>query len=106
MIVITQLAFALNPTVEGMITTSLMNDAMEIMQGVPGAHVHFETILGIMLLFVGLVCGQDSFSTHHRFSFLTDAIQIDRCTMYEMPYKKRYKAACAAILTTMPLEIY
>lgn len=54
MIVLTQLSFALNPTVEGMITTSLMQDAMDIIQGVPGAHVHFEIILGIMLLLLGL----------------------------------------------------
>ena len=72
MIVLTQLAFALNPTVEGMITTSLMNDAMNIIKGVPGAHVHFETILGIMATFIGFVFDQDSISIDHSFLF-------DRC---------------------------
>lgn len=80
MIVITQLAFALNPTVEGMITTSLMQDAMDIMQGVPGAHVHFETILGIMLLLLGLYVVKTVSQLITAF-FLTDAIQM---TMHDV----------------------
>lgn len=75
MIVLTQLSFALNPTVEGMITTSLMQDAMDIIQGVPGAHVHFEIILGIMLLLLGLYVIKTVSQLITAF-FLTDAIQM------------------------------
>lgn len=80
MIVLTQLSFALNPTVEGMITTSLMQDAMGIIQGVPGAHVHFETILGIMLLLLGLYVIKTVSQLITAF-FLTDAIQM---TMHDV----------------------
>ena len=80
MIVLTQLSFALNPTVEGMITTSLMQDAMDIIQGVPGAHVHFETILGIMLLLLGLYVIKTVSQLITAF-FLTDAIQM---TMHDV----------------------
>ena len=80
MIVLTQLSFALNPTVEGMITTSLMQDAMDIIQGVPGAHVHFEIILGIMLLLLGLYVIKTVSQLITAF-FLTDAIQM---TMHDV----------------------
>lgn len=80
MIVLTQLAFALNPTVEGMITTSLMNDAMNIIKGVPGAHVHFETILGIMALLLVLYLIKTVSQLITAF-FLTDAIQM---TMHDL----------------------
>lgn len=80
MIVLTQLSFALNPTVEGMITTSLMQDAMDIIQGVPGAHVHFEAILGIMLLLLGLYVIKTVSQLITAF-FLTDAIQM---TMHDV----------------------
>ena len=80
MIVLTQLSFALNPTVEGMITTSLMQDAMDIIQGVPGAHVHFEIILGIMLLLLGLYVIKTVSHLITAF-FLTDAIQM---TMHDV----------------------
>ena len=80
MIVLTQLSFALNPTVEGMITTSLMQDAMDIIQGVPGAHVHFEIILGIMLLLLGLYVIKTVSQLITAF-FLTDAIQM---TMHDL----------------------
>ena len=44
MVVVSQLTFALNPSIEGMITSQLSDDAMAIMKQVPGAHVHFDVI--------------------------------------------------------------
>ena len=41
MVVVSQLTFALNPSVEGLITSQLSDDAIAIMNGVEGAHVHF-----------------------------------------------------------------
>lgn len=80
MVVITQLSFALNPTVEGWITSSLTQDAMEILQGVPGAHVHFDAILKIMgiLLILYLIKTASQLITTF---FLTDAIQM---TMHDL----------------------
>ena len=54
MIVITQGAFALNPMVEGMITSQLTEDAMDILNKIPGAHVHFDVIFKIMMILMGL----------------------------------------------------
>ena len=54
MIVITQGAFALNPMVEGMITSQLTEDAMDILNKIPGAHVHFDVIFKIMMSLMGL----------------------------------------------------
>ena len=54
MIVITQGAFALNPMVEGMITSQLTEDAIAIIDQVPGAHVHFDVIFRIMMILMGL----------------------------------------------------
>ena len=41
MIIVTNLTFALNPMMEGKITTQLASDGAKILQGVPGAHVQF-----------------------------------------------------------------
>ena len=57
MVIVSQLTFALNPSVEGLITSQLTQDAMEIVNGTPGAHVHFDVILRIMLVLLGLYTG-------------------------------------------------
>nr|WP_317448557.1 ABC transporter ATP-binding protein [uncultured Sellimonas sp.] len=42
--------YSLNPTIEGLATTQLAEDAAEIMKGVSGAHVHFEKVFRILAL--------------------------------------------------------
>lgn len=74
MVIVSQLTFALNPNVEGWITTQLTQDAMEIMQGVPGAHVHFDVVIKIMMILLGLYFLK-TFSQLITAFFLTDAIQ-------------------------------
>ena len=48
MIVVANATFALNPIVEGQMTTQLYKDGEAILSGEPGAHVHFDVILGVM----------------------------------------------------------
>ena len=72
MIIVTNLTFALNPMMEGKITTQL--DGAKILQGVPGAHVQFSILfrfMGILLcLYILKTISQLITSV-----FLTDAIQ-------------------------------
>ena len=42
--------YSLNPTIEGLATTQLARDASEILQGVSGAHVHFDKVFRILAL--------------------------------------------------------
>ena len=51
MIIVTNLTFALNPMIEGKITTQLASDGAKILQGVPGAHVQ----LSILFRFMGIL---------------------------------------------------
>ena len=74
MVIVSQLTFALNPSVEGLITSQLTQDAMEIVNGTPGAHVHFDVILRIMLVLLGLYLLKTVSQLITSF-FLTDAIQ-------------------------------
>ena len=74
MVVVSQLTFALNPSVEGLITTQLTQDAMDLANGVENAHVHFDSILSIMLVLLGLYLLK-TFSQLITSFFLTDAIQ-------------------------------
>ena len=74
MVVVSQLTFALNPSVEGLITTQLTQDAMDLANGVENAHVHFDAILSIMLVLLGLYLLK-TFSQLITSFFLTDAIQ-------------------------------
>lgn len=74
MIIVTNLTFALNPMMEGKITTQLASDGAKILQGVPGAHVQFSILfrfMGILLcLYILKTISQLITSV-----FLTDAIQ-------------------------------
>ena len=74
MVIVSQLTFALNPSVEGLITSQLTQDAMEIVNGTPGAYVHFDVILRIMLVLLGLYLLKTVSQLITSF-FLTDAIQ-------------------------------
>lgn len=40
--------YAMNPSIEGSITTQLMKDVEEITKGVEGAHIHFDIVLKII----------------------------------------------------------
>lgn len=74
MIIVTNLTFALNPMMEGKITTQLASDGAKILQGAPGAHVQFSILfrfMGILLcLYILKTISQLITSV-----FLTDAIQ-------------------------------
>ena len=74
MVVVSQLTFALNPSVEGLITSQLSDDAVDIINGVSGAHVHFDIILRIMLVLLGLYLLKTVSQLITAFC-LTDAIQ-------------------------------
>ena len=58
--------YTMNPTIEGMATTQLANDASDILEGVSGAHVHFDKVFRVLAVLgrcmdctsaVGLVLG-------------------------------------------------
>ena len=42
MVILSTAIYTMNPTVEGMVTTQLADDAAKIMEGIPGAHVDFQ----------------------------------------------------------------
>lgn len=44
--------YAMNPSIEGSITTQLMKDVQEIANGVAGAHIHFDIVLKIIGILV------------------------------------------------------
>ncbi|MFQ6860894.1 MAG: ABC transporter ATP-binding protein [Beduini sp.] len=52
MVVVTNIALAVAPTVEGMITTQLMSDATNIANHVPNAGVNFAAIIKIIVVLV------------------------------------------------------
>lgn len=74
MVVVSNLTFALNPTVEGMITTQLASDAKDMMEKAAGAHVHFDVIGKVMAFLVVLYIIKTISQLLTAF-FLTDAIQ-------------------------------
>ena len=80
MVVVTNLTFALNPMMEGKITTQLASDGADILKGVPGAHVQFPILFRFMgvLLVLYLIKTVSQLITSF---FLTDAIQK---TMYDI----------------------
>ena len=80
MVVVSNLTLAINPTIEGRITTQLAKDATEIIAGVTGAHVHFGIVFHIMAL-LGTMYVIKTASQLLTAFFLTDAIQQ---TMHDM----------------------
>lgn len=74
LVIVTNLTFALNPTVEGMVTTQLAKDAQGIIKGVSGAHVHFDILFKIMAV-LGVLYIIKTISQLLTAVFLTDAIQ-------------------------------
>lgn len=74
MVIVSNMTFALNPTVEGMITTQLAKDASEMLKGTAGAHVHFDILIKIMAV-LGVLYLIKTVSQLLTAVFLTDAIQ-------------------------------
>ena len=74
MVVVANLTFAINPVMEGKITTQLSEDAMDMARGVSGAHVHFDAIFRIIVILVILYLIK-TVSQLLTSIFLTDAIQ-------------------------------
>lgn len=54
MIVVTCFALSVAPMIEGMMTSLLMEDAMAMMNHVPGAHVEFDRVIHIMVMLFGI----------------------------------------------------
>ena len=50
MIVVTCFALSISPMIEGMLTSLLMENAMDIMQNVEGAGVDFQRAIEIMMM--------------------------------------------------------
>ena len=74
MVVVSNLTFAVNPLMEGKISTQLASDAADLMSGLPGAHVHFDIVLQVMAVLLGLYLVKTVSQLLTSF-FLTDAIQ-------------------------------
>ena len=74
MVFVANITFALNPTVEGMITTQLAEDAEAIIKGTEGAYVHFNILFQIMAV-LGILYLIKTISQLITAIFLTDAIQ-------------------------------
>lgn len=49
MIIITNIVLAITPTIEGQITSLLMENALEIADKVPGAHIQFDIVIKIIV---------------------------------------------------------
>ncbi len=62
------------PVTEGLITTQLTSDAMDLMSGTPGAGIHFEYIFSVVFVLVGLYLANAACSYIYNFC-LTNAIQ-------------------------------
>ena len=51
MIIITNIVLAITPTIEGQITSLLMENALAIADKVPGAHIQFDIVIKIIVTF-------------------------------------------------------
>lgn len=56
MIVVTCFALSIAPMIEGMLTSLLMENSMDIIQNVEGAGVDFERVIEIMIMLLGIYC--------------------------------------------------
>lgn len=74
MVIVTNLTFALNPMIEGKITTQLAEDGVQILNGIPGAHVQFPVLFRFMGILFCLYVVKTISQLITSF-FLTDAIQ-------------------------------
>lgn len=80
MVIVAQITFAVNPSVEGMITTQIAADLQQMTKNVVGAHIQMDKILQIMLVLGGIYIVKTG-SQYASAILLTDAIQK---TMYDI----------------------
>lgn len=74
LVVVTNICLSIAPTVEGMITSQLANDAMDMMNHVEGAQVNFMVITQIFMVLLGLYMAKTISQVFATF-WLTNAIQ-------------------------------
>ena len=74
MVIIANMTYAINPMMEGRITTQLASDAEDILSHVTGAHVQFDVIFRIIGILIALYLIK-TVSQLLTAIFLTDAIQ-------------------------------
>ena len=72
--------YAMNPSIEGSITTQLMKDVQEIAKGVEGAHIHFDIVIRIISILAICYITRATLLLISAF-LLTDAIQS---TMHDL----------------------
>lgn len=80
MVIVAQITFAINPTVEGMITTQLAKDIEMMSKGVEGAHIQMDIIIRIAIV-LGIIYIIKTLSQFLTAIYLTDAIQL---TMFDI----------------------
>lgn len=74
MVIVANMTYAINPIMEGKITTQLAADAGDMLNGVAGAHVQFDIIFKIITVLICLYIVKTISQLLTAF-FLTDAIQ-------------------------------
>lgn len=74
MIVVTCFSLSTSPMIEGMMTSLLMENAMDMMQGIPGAHVEYDRVIEIIIMLLGIYLLK-TFSQSITIVTLTNSIQ-------------------------------
>ena len=90
MVLLMVVTMVLAPSVEGMITTQLAQDASSILNKLPGAGIHFDKILKIMLLLAGIY-GIKMLSQAFGVVWLTNSIQSAMHDMREAVQSKIHR---------------
>ena len=54
MIVVTCFSLSISPMIEGMMTSLLMENAMDMLHHIPGAHVEYDRVMEIIVMLLGI----------------------------------------------------
>ncbi len=54
MIVVTCFSLSISPMIEGMITSLLMENAMDMLHNIPGAHIEYNRVMEIIVMLLGI----------------------------------------------------
>ena len=54
MIVVTCFSLSISPMIEGMMTSLLMENAMDMLHNIPGAHVEYDRVMEIIVMLLGI----------------------------------------------------
>lgn len=92
-ILVMQIIYALMPTVEGQILSSLQVDLTAMKEGVPGAHIQMSVIITILMELLAMYIVKITAQFIGAFT-LTDSIQK---TMYEIREAVQHKISCLPI---------